>query len=658
MGTGSGDAKQVAASVDALAAQARPAEAAQLAAGAGLHDRAAELYEQACDFARASDHAAAAGDPRRALVLAALAGDPDRVDRRIAEVVPEPNRARAAAEELRARGHVAVAARLLEGVGDVKDAARSYADAGLPIESADAYESIGEVREAARVLESAHRADPSDARVALRLAKLLVAHRRFDAATRLLQTVDPDSPLRREALAPLAVCYEALGLDEPSSAIRREAERLGVSLDAEPDEAQDEQQVAKVVYGRYEILRSVASTPAARVFEALDRITHQHVALKQLRTEGLVGAGRDAFERLTREARALEHVRHPNVVPLVELVADGGSIITPWMAGGSLSDLMERERVTPARAVEIAAAVLGALGEAHRLGILHRDVKPSNILFDDAGVPRLADFGAAHMSDSSATATAGVIGTLAYMSPEQRYGQPATPASDVYSVGATLTEMLTGQPPPVTGQPPPPPSSCHPDLVGAHDAVVMKMIAEDASKRIAGALDARKQLLSLRWPTVNRGEALQRGLQPEVEEQGERLQPLEGDVFLDRSLNRRVLCVPDSEATRRAARAYASVRSPSLCAVLRLDTEGQRIWFEMPDGTLLSESAAPLTHHQSAALQSVLHALHRAGVAHGSVDPSHVVLRDGIPVLVFDPRSLSTASPEADLAALQRLARA
>src|SRR6202040_1575115 len=91
-----------------------------------------------------------------------------------------------------------------------------------------------------------------------------------------------------------------------------------------------------------------------------------------------------------------------------------------------------------------ACAVLSALGEAHRLGVLHRDVKPANVLFDDAGVARLGDFGVAHLGDLSTTATAGVIGTLAYMSPEQREGRPATAESDVYAVGAILFEMLAG----------------------------------------------------------------------------------------------------------------------------------------------------------------------------------------------------------------------
>jgi len=651
--TGIGDTGDVVQRIDTLVAQARVGEAGELAGEAGLHERAAELFEQACEFGRASDHAGLAGDTRRALVLAALAGDETRIRRSEEAILAEPNRARAAAAELRARGHGAIAARLLERLGDLKEAAVAYADAGLAIASAAAYEALGQVREAARVLEAAHRADPGDHEVALRLANLLVVHRRFDAATRLLQAIPTESPLRTQALAPLAACYEALGLDDPLEALRKEAVSRGVSLDAASLRADEE--VAKVVYGRYEILRSVASTPSARVFEAIDRISRQRVAVKQLRTEGLVGAGRDAFERLTREARALEQVRHPNVVPLVELVADAGAVVTPWMTGGSLSDLMDRERVTPARAVEIASAVLSALGEAHRIGILHRDVKPSNILFGDAGVPRLADFGAAHVSDSSATATAGVIGTLAYMSPEQRYGQPATPASDVYSVGATLMEMLTGQPPPVGGQLSRPPSLCHPDLGASHDAAILALIAESPEERISSALEARNRLMALSWPTDNRGDGLQRGGSAEPEEDGDRLQPLEGELLLDRWLGRRVRCVADTAAMRRVAQAYAAANEPGLSSVLRFDADRSCIWFEVPDGLLLADTARPLDAQEAAVLSSALEALHRRGLAHGSVDPSHVVLRGGSPVLVFDPQTFADATPERDIAALQRL---
>ena len=113
--------------------------------------------------------------------------------------------------------------------------------------------------------------------------------------------------------------------------------------------------------------------------------------------------------------------------------------------GGTLERMLTTTgALAPARAVEIASGMLAALGEAHRLGILHRDVKPANVLFDEAGGARLSDFGVAHLGDVSTTATAGVFGTLAYMSPEQREGRPATARSDVFAAGTMLREMLTG----------------------------------------------------------------------------------------------------------------------------------------------------------------------------------------------------------------------
>src|SRR5262245_1295208 len=175
------------------------------------------------------------------------------------------------------------------------------------------------------------------------------------------------------------------------------------------------------------------------------------------------------------------------------------------MRGGSLADRIQEGTVAfaPARAVEICCSVLSALGEAHRLGILHRDVKPSNVLFDDVGTARLSDFGAAHLGDLSTTATAGAIGTFAYMSPEQKLGKPATLVSDLYSVGVLLTELLTGRAlgPATDAGLDPLPSTFHPDLGEAHDALVVRFLQEDPRRRPPDAFEGRRILQSLAWPT-------------------------------------------------------------------------------------------------------------------------------------------------------------
>ncbi|MEJ7728617.1 MAG: serine/threonine-protein kinase [Polyangiaceae bacterium] len=235
-----------------------------------------------------------------------------------------------------------------------------------------------------------------------------------------------------------------------------------------------------LLFGRYRMTREVVTTPHARIAEAVDAITGERVAVKIFASSS-ESAGRDALLRFEREARALAQLRHPNAVPLRAYLPEGPAMVIPWMPGGSLADMMRREPVAPARAMEIVSAVLDALGEAHRLGILHRDVKPSNVLFDDVGTPRLGDFGAAHLGDLSSTATAGAIGTFAYMSPEQRLGKPATVASDLYGAGAMLYELLTGEAadPARNGRLEPPPSACHPDLGSEHDVAVARLLAED-----------------------------------------------------------------------------------------------------------------------------------------------------------------------------------
>src|SRR5690606_27237882 len=135
------------------------------------------------------------------------------------------------------------------------------------------------------------------------------------------------------------------------------------------------------------------------------------------------------------------------IVPLLAYHPEGPAVVVRWVTGGSLKERLTRGEVSPELGAFVARRVLSALGHAHRRGILHRDIKPDNILFDAAGLPYLADFGMAHVAEQSQTVTRGLLGTLAYMAPAQRRGYPANVQSDIYAVGAVPWHVLTGAPP-------------------------------------------------------------------------------------------------------------------------------------------------------------------------------------------------------------------
>ena len=153
--------------------------------------------------------------------------------------------------------------------------------------------------------------------------------------------------------------------------------------------------------------------------------------------------------RFRREVRAMGAVSdHPNVVPIYGAgVVDGrGYMVMPLLPGGTLDDKIRSAPLDAPEVVRIGRALADALAASHRIGLLHRDVKPANVLFTAYGDPQLADFGIARFADATATHT-GFAATVAYAAPEVLQGEPATPASDVYSLGATLHAALRGEAP-------------------------------------------------------------------------------------------------------------------------------------------------------------------------------------------------------------------
>jgi eukaryotic-like serine/threonine-protein kinase len=182
------------------------------------------------------------------------------------------------------------------------------------------------------------------------------------------------------------------------------------------------------------------------------------VAMKRLTLHGSANEMLQARQRLLREAHILRRLNHPNIVRLLDVVEDGDEIILvmPFLPGGNLAERVSQHGPAPAAEVQrLAQSLLGALAAAHAAGVVHRDLKPGNVLYDSQGEPLLADFGLAFSWDQTAGLTAAgmVVGTPGFIAPEQARGEALTPASDVFSLGATLRFAATGAGPFGTGDP-------------------------------------------------------------------------------------------------------------------------------------------------------------------------------------------------------------
>jgi eukaryotic-like serine/threonine-protein kinase len=199
---------------------------------------------------------------------------------------------------------------------------------------------------------------------------------------------------------------------------------------------------------RYEMQRRIASGGMGVVWEATDTVLERPVAIKIL-SPALAGDER-FLERFRREARAAAGLTHPNVAQVYDYGEDGRTrfIVMELLRGETLAARLHREgRLPPAEAASIGAQTADALEAAHRAGLVHRDVKPGNIMLTPDGV-KVMDFGiAAAAHDTSLTATGSLIGTANYMAPEHVSGDPATPSSDVYALAVVMYEALTGTPP-------------------------------------------------------------------------------------------------------------------------------------------------------------------------------------------------------------------
>jgi serine/threonine-protein kinase len=266
-----------------------------------------------------------------------------------------------------------------------------------------------------------------------------------------------------------------------------------------------------MVDGRYRIIRRIGSGGMADVYEAEDTQLGRRIALKVLQPRFAQEPA--SVERFRREASSAAALQHPNIVGIFDRGEFDG---TPYIAmehveGRTLKEIVaEQGPLPPERAIDLAEQVLRAAGYAHRRGVVHRDLKPHNVLVDAEGRARVADFGIALAGPSDMTETGSIVGTAQYLSPEQAQGQAVTPRSDLYSVGVLLYELLTGHVPfdgdsPVAvalkqvSEAPVPPSQRNPTIPPALEAVVLRALEKDPLRRFPdadafiAALDAARE---------------------------------------------------------------------------------------------------------------------------------------------------------------------
>ena len=209
----------------------------------------------------------------------------------------------------------------------------------------------------------------------------------------------------------------------------------------------------RVLAGRYELTDEIGRGGMGSVWRAVDRVLQRDVAVKRVELPlAMPDAERESVRaRVMREARAAARVSHPRLVTVFDVIEEDGSvfIIQELVEGRSLRELVESEGpLDPMRAASIAIALLDGLEIVHRHGVVHRDVKPGNVLLADDGAVKLADFGiAAVEGDPSLTVAGTVLGSPAYMAPEQAMGLGVSPATDLWAVGATLYYAVEGEPP-------------------------------------------------------------------------------------------------------------------------------------------------------------------------------------------------------------------
>jgi serine/threonine-protein kinase len=276
--------------------------------------------------------------------------------------------------------------------------------------------------------------------------------------------------------------------------------------------------------GRYKIKSELGQSGMATVYRAFDPVSNREVAIKMLPREMLDNLVTRA--RFKREIKLIASLEHPAIVPVYDVGGEDNHqpfFVMRYMAGGSLTEMIRKKRFSLRDAALVIERLAAALDHAHSKGVIHRDIKPDNVLFDTSNNPYLSDFGVAKFTESLVSTTnQEVIGTPAYLSPEQALGEDVDRRADIYGLGAMLYEMLTGERPfgkeTVIGlalqhvnDPVPNVLNLRPDLPGEVDVIIKRAMAKNRENRYSTALELAHDLNKVAYegePTLQKIPAL------------------------------------------------------------------------------------------------------------------------------------------------------
>jgi serine/threonine protein kinase len=684
----------------AFVREGRHEEAAALLVSAGKRADAASLLAQGWKYPEAVSLALESERPHEAYTHAVLSLQAALVEQALEGLSANAEASKRAADFAESKGRLREAAVLRRSAGELAVAATLFEQAGELGLAARLHEATGDFRKAGMLYEKRMTEAPEDGSSALALGRILLGFGRNEHALRALQraavieeTALLAAPFMLRALVNLGM-RDAAG--EVLDKLRVNNPELPVDVDAAvkalvTSALVPETGTSELLLGRYKVEATLGAGGSGRVLRAHDMLSMRAVAVKVLSTAR--GAqGRDALARFAKEAQVAAGIDHPNVVEVFDYLPDGPLLVMELMSGGTLeSRLQEGVPTSPLFARHVVRSVLQALEAVHRRGVIHRDLKPANIFFGPGGEVKVGDFGVAHLTDAQATLTGAMMGTLAYMAPEQITGEGNPDAStDLYALGVVFHRLLTGSLPfpgpdfvaQHLGDTPPLLSTSAPWLDASFDSFVHALLAKENEARPRSASDVLLALEALGFRQAEEAFELARatsGLQvprratmppsgsnapsntpaslgtryvPKgmvdigVGAQRGRLATHASDALLGRDVA--ILEVTPDELTH--FRKLAKIVSPFLPLVLF--AEESTVILEWPQGQRASRKSLSMNHMGD--LGEALEALEKAGVSHGAVEVESILVGPARTLLLL-PLLPSTTPIEEDRRALARL---